>query len=482
MDVNMTLISTKKVFDKYNISTNFSSTGVPHFDEYDYEYEYEADPGNIPIEQLIPVSLVYGITMVLGLLGNSLVIVSVAKFKNMQNVTNMFLLSLATADLLLIMICVPIKCAAFFSYIWRFGEVLCKLVHYVQNVSILCSVMNLTVLSLERYYAIIHPIRAKCVSTVTLAKKTIGVIWLLSFIMATPIVIGRVHKPVGNGNTTFYWCKTHWEYPIYGQLYGVYMFLVILAIPLLLMVFAYSCICHRVWILHRQRPRVVQQTKRNRTPILQPTESTCIPLQTRGALKESPLLRRVTKKGCTVLNDYKTRQQVIKMLVAIVVLFMVCWGPITVNNLLVAFGYLDDLHQGYLRPMRITFFLLSYFNSCTNPLVYAFMSRHFRNTFKQTLFMLCRRYTILRPQRPLTRLSTDHRSASFQSGHTTSIQASRTMHTMYDFRNVGGTDQYGSQRNLNDFHKRHISQGPEEIPLNSLRKEYQKQKIKTNCK
>lgn len=78
-------------------------------DEYIYDYEYDADPGDIPVEQLIPVSLTYGLTMVLGLLGNVLVIVSVAKFKKMQNVTNMFLLSLASADLLLVLICVPVK-------------------------------------------------------------------------------------------------------------------------------------------------------------------------------------------------------------------------------------------------------------------------------------------------------------------------------------------------------------------------------------
>ena len=86
--------------------------------------------------------------------------------------------------------------------------------------------------------------------------------------------------------------------------------------------------------------------------------------------------------------------------------------------------------------------------------------------------MLCRRYTVLRPQRPLTRLTGDQRSASFQSGRTTSIQASRTLNTMYDFRNIVINDPYSSQRNLNDLNKR--QQTPEEITLNALRKDYQK--------
>lgn len=94
-----------------NISKLGEVRGFKDYDDEDYYYEYEYDPNasNIPMEQLVPVSMTYGLTMVLGLLGNILVIISVAKFKKMQNVTNMFLLSLASADLLLVLICVPVK-------------------------------------------------------------------------------------------------------------------------------------------------------------------------------------------------------------------------------------------------------------------------------------------------------------------------------------------------------------------------------------
>ena len=104
------------------------------------------------------------------------------------------------------------------------------------------------------------------------------------------------------------------------------------------------------------------------------------------------------------------------MLVAIVLIYLICWGPITINNLLVAFGCLDDLHMGFLRPMRIAFFLMSYLNSCTNPIVYAFMSRHFRETFKHTLCSICRKRTAnRRPQNRRARLVAETRSVSFNS-------------------------------------------------------------------
>lgn len=75
----------------------------------EYYYNYEDAVNNVPLDELVPNALGYGLTLLLGLVGNTLVIVSVARFRRMQNVTNIFLLSLATADLLLVLICVPVK-------------------------------------------------------------------------------------------------------------------------------------------------------------------------------------------------------------------------------------------------------------------------------------------------------------------------------------------------------------------------------------
>lgn len=77
--------------------------------DYEYNYDYDAAIAHLPLNELIPVTIFYSITLLSGLVGNILVIISVARFKKMQNTTNTFLLSLSTADLLLIVICVPVK-------------------------------------------------------------------------------------------------------------------------------------------------------------------------------------------------------------------------------------------------------------------------------------------------------------------------------------------------------------------------------------
>ena len=102
-----------------NCSTHFSVTvtnlsngismvsGDENVSDYDYDYTYSVN--SLPLGELIPVVLVYSITLVLGVLGNALVIFSIIRYRRMQNVTNIFLTSLASADLLLVMLCVPVK-------------------------------------------------------------------------------------------------------------------------------------------------------------------------------------------------------------------------------------------------------------------------------------------------------------------------------------------------------------------------------------
>lgn len=95
--------------------------------------------------------------------------------------------------------------------------------------------------------------------------------------------------------------------------------------------------------------------------------------------------------------------QVIKMLVCVILLYVICWSPVLVLNLIAAF--VEDWRKNYTPSLKYTreaFFLLSYLNSCVNPIVYGFMSKNFRQSFKQTICACCekrkysRRYTIER--------------------------------------------------------------------------------------
>lgn len=92
-----------------NTSTNLSNMNQTYY-YYEYDYDYE-DTGFTDDEllDLIPVAVFYGLVFLLGTVGNILVIYCVAKYKRMKSITNQLLLSLACADLLLTVFCVPIK-------------------------------------------------------------------------------------------------------------------------------------------------------------------------------------------------------------------------------------------------------------------------------------------------------------------------------------------------------------------------------------
>ena len=74
------------------------------------------------------------------------------------------------------------------------------------------------------------------------------------------------------------------------------------------------------------------------------------------------------------------------MLVIVVLVFVFCWGPLLCYNMAVATElikpYLPTIYP-YAKTLNTVFSLLSYCNSCLNPIVYGFMSRYFRKSFKQ---------------------------------------------------------------------------------------------------
>lgn len=75
----------------------------------DYDYNYNDSVTTFHWEELAPTIVVYGLTMVLGLTGNCLIVFTTYRYRRMQSATNILLTGLASADLLLIIFCIPVK-------------------------------------------------------------------------------------------------------------------------------------------------------------------------------------------------------------------------------------------------------------------------------------------------------------------------------------------------------------------------------------
>lgn len=108
------------------------------------------------------VYMMYISIFVIALLGNGVVCYIVYSSPRMKTVTNYFIVNLAVGDILMSLFCVPFS---FFSILllqyWPFGSLLCHLVNYSQTVSVLVSAYTLVAISIDRYIAILWPLRPR---------------------------------------------------------------------------------------------------------------------------------------------------------------------------------------------------------------------------------------------------------------------------------------------------------------------------------
>ena len=93
------------------IGTNSSHNGtaIASPEGYDYEYDVDVSFGIYDWSELIPALIVYSTVLMLGISGNALIIFTITRYRRLKTTTNIFLASLASADLLLVLICVPVN-------------------------------------------------------------------------------------------------------------------------------------------------------------------------------------------------------------------------------------------------------------------------------------------------------------------------------------------------------------------------------------
>lgn len=77
----------------------------------------------------------YSVLFLLAVIGNSLVILTLVQNKRMRTITNLFLLNLAVSDLFLGVFCMPFTLVGMLLRDFIFGELMCKLLPYLQGIS-----------------------------------------------------------------------------------------------------------------------------------------------------------------------------------------------------------------------------------------------------------------------------------------------------------------------------------------------------------
>ena len=145
--------------------------------------------GYTPLSLLIA-SVFVTIIMIIVVGGNILVIIAIATEKSLKGIQNWFIASLAVADCSLGVIVMPFSLANEMMGYWVFGQWWCD-VHSAVDV-LLCtsSIMNICLISLDRYWSITHAIEYLRKRTPERVAIMITVVWILSGLISIPPLLG----------------------------------------------------------------------------------------------------------------------------------------------------------------------------------------------------------------------------------------------------------------------------------------------------
>lgn len=133
---------------------------------------------------------IYVVLFVLGLVSNFLVIYFVIVNKRVKSMTNKLIINLSLADLLVVLVCIPVTATSEFYFDqWELGRGLCYTTSFVQGVSVAVSVLTLTTISIDRYFIICNPMKVRSVLTGGRARIVVTCVWVLSALIMSPLLL-----------------------------------------------------------------------------------------------------------------------------------------------------------------------------------------------------------------------------------------------------------------------------------------------------
>ncbi|XP_066291006.1 galanin receptor 2b-like [Branchiostoma lanceolatum] len=281
-----------------------------------------------PESWIIPV--IFTVIFCVGVFGNALVIVVLLRTgRELENTTNIFILSLSIADLLFIVFCVPFQATVFSLPEWVFGLFMCKFVHFFQCATMLASAFNLMAMSMDRYMAIVHPVDSIDVRKPQVAWAVELAVWVLAMAISTPyLVYFDIHHDVVSGIPVDF-CVEHWD-DLESQrpAYFAGLFALGYMLPLVIIAACY-------YLVVRELNSMPKKSQANRS-----------------------------------------KKRVTKILMVVVIVFGICWLPHHVVNMWVTFGEFPYNMATYV--VKLLSMCMAYVNSCVNPIIYAFLSSEFR--------------------------------------------------------------------------------------------------------
>ncbi|XP_017130913.1 neuropeptide F receptor isoform X1 [Drosophila elegans] len=296
----------------------------------------------------------YGVLIVFGALGNTLVVIAVVRKPIMRTARNLFILNLAISDLLLCLVTMPLTLMEILSKYWPYGScsILCKTIAMLQALCIFVSTISITAIAFDRYQVIVYPTRdsLQFVGAVTILAG----IWALALLLASPLF---VYKELINTDTpallqqiglqdTIPYCIEDWPSRNGRFYYSIFSLCVQYLVPILIVSVAYFGIYNKL------KSRI-----------------TVVAVQAASAQRKVERGRRMKRTNC--------------LLISIAIIFGVSWLPLNFFNL-----YADMERSPVTQNMLVRYaicHMIGMSSACSNPLLYGWLNDNFRKEFHELL-------------------------------------------------------------------------------------------------
>ncbi|XP_051958218.1 pyroglutamylated RF-amide peptide receptor-like [Xyrauchen texanus] len=304
--------------------------------------------------------VMYVIIFVLALVGNSLVVYIVVRKRAIRTATNIFICSLAVSDLLITFFCIPFTLLQNISSEWLGGVLVCKTVPFVQTTAIVTGILTMTCIAIERYQGIVYPLKLKRQYTPKGAYKMLGLVWIAAVMVGSPMLFVQQLEVKYDFLYDHHHvcCQERWHSLVHRQVYATFIMVALFLLPLVAMLLLYSRIGIELWIHKRVGDSSVLSTMNHRE------------------------INKISRR----------KKRAVKMMIAIVLLFTVCWAPFHVVHMLFEYNDLEKNYNEVTVNMIIAVVqAIGFSNSFNNPIVYAFMNENFKKSCVATLSAYLRR-------------------------------------------------------------------------------------------
>ena len=300
----------------------------------------------------IGISFYYCLIFVLALIGNIFIGIIVYRTRSMRKPINFFIVNMAMSDLLFPIVCFPyIVTEINFGY-WLLsgpvGQALCKLYNFLVDASALVSIQSLVLIAVDRFGAVVFPLRSPLISSKR-CRFFILTTWIIAVAANIPDAMTYELVEYQEGLVCVHKWNEVFEESLSHRNYMVSMLIIFGYVPMVLIAILYMTV-------------VIKLKSQN-----------------------------IPGEGSANGREQQSRRQknVLKMSIAILVTFIVCWLPTTIWWFLVLYAPDSTMTASCgFQYFGVIAFRLAHFNSAINPCISFIFSRNYRQGLK-TLSRCC---------------------------------------------------------------------------------------------